>query len=316
MITGRRNGAGIAKGNGTAGRALPHAPCICSQCRKTFQEVVEKRKGVGANFQPQFGEIQQKLSQSRWQLLNGFLRIWNWGLVGGLLSPCAEGVEQQAEQARGSRNPAWVCLHLKTFACLEPGRVTWRSPMAVGGVAGFAACGTLRLPAGSFLLAASKCSLDRFLKYGRNQVVLVAGVKLAVLFCLSNRLTWGSLTPPSLKPIPANQSNASPDAEARCGLRLLASGLQCYSCNVMVGSRSVNTGCSSPEVITCPRSHQGFKHRFCIKMESVDTAVVRPKGLDAFPWNPELVAGWDVGQWCRLCFCSHRKGTAAWSPQS
>ncbi|KAM6430995.1 uncharacterized protein PHA67_001825 isoform 7-T12 [Liasis olivaceus] len=249
MITGRRNGAGIAKGNGTAGRALPHAPCICSQCRKTFQEVVEKRKGVGANFQPQFGEIQQKLSQSRWQLLNGFLRIWNWGLVGGLLSPCAEGVEQQAEQARGSRNPAWVCLHLKTFACLEPGRVTWRSPMAVGGVAGFAACGTLRLPAGSFLLAAT-------------------------------------------------------------------SGLQCYSCNVMVGSRSVNTGCSSPEVITCPRSHQGFKHRFCIKMESVDTAVVRPKGLDAFPWNPELVAGWDVGQWCRLCFCSHRKGTAAWSPQS
>ncbi|XP_025022557.1 uncharacterized protein LOC107326134 isoform X2 [Python bivittatus] len=101
-----------------------------------------------------------------------------------------------------------------------------------------------------------------------------------------------------------------------CFVPASASGLQCYGCNVMVGSRSVNTGCSSPEVITCPRSHQGFKHRFCIKIESVDAAVVQPKGLDAFPWNPELVAGWDVGQWCRLCFCSHRKGTAAWGPQS
>ncbi|XP_034283072.1 ly6/PLAUR domain-containing protein 1-like isoform X3 [Pantherophis guttatus] len=83
--------------------------------------------------------------------------------------------------------------------------------MAVFGVAGFVAGGTLRLLAGSFLLATT-------------------------------------------------------------------SGLQCYGCNVIVGSRSVNTGCSSPEVITCPRSHQGFKHRFCIKMESAVLGVLLTSG--------------------------------------
>ncbi|XP_034283073.1 uncharacterized protein LOC117671320 isoform X4 [Pantherophis guttatus] len=61
-------------------------------------------------------------------------------------------------------------------------------------------------------------------------------------------------------------------------MQLSASGLQCYGCNVIVGSRSVNTGCSSPEVITCPRSHQGFKHRFCIKMESAVLGVLLTSG--------------------------------------
>ncbi|XP_025022558.1 uncharacterized protein LOC107326134 isoform X3 [Python bivittatus] len=46
----------------------------------------------------------------------------------------------------------------------------------------------------------------------------------------------------------------------------------------MVGSRSVNTGCSSPEVITCPRSHQGFKHRFCIKIESAVLGILLTGG--------------------------------------
>ncbi|KYO23372.1 ly6/PLAUR domain-containing protein 1-like [Alligator mississippiensis] len=48
------------------------------------------------------------------------------------------------------------------------------------------------------------------------------------------------------------------------------SGLQCYSCNVIVGTKHVDAGCSSPEVVTCSHSHQGFKHRFCIKTESGD----------------------------------------------
>ncbi|XP_025917853.1 ly6/PLAUR domain-containing protein 1-like [Apteryx rowi] len=46
------------------------------------------------------------------------------------------------------------------------------------------------------------------------------------------------------------------------------SGLQCYGCNIIVGTRYVDMGCSNPEVVTCSRSHQGFKHRFCLKTES------------------------------------------------
>lgn len=46
------------------------------------------------------------------------------------------------------------------------------------------------------------------------------------------------------------------------------SGLQCYGCNIIVGTKNVDKGCSHPEVITCSHSHQGFKHRFCIKTES------------------------------------------------
>ncbi|KAM9522441.1 uncharacterized protein ACIB01_016118 isoform 1-T1 [Guaruba guarouba] len=47
------------------------------------------------------------------------------------------------------------------------------------------------------------------------------------------------------------------------------SGLQCYGCNIIVGTKNVDKGCSHPEVITCSHSHQGFRHRFCIKTESV-----------------------------------------------
>lgn len=51
------------------------------------------------------------------------------------------------------------------------------------------------------------------------------------------------------------------------------SGLQCYGCNIIVGTKYVDTGCSNPEVITCSHSHQGFKHRFCIKTESGESAL-------------------------------------------
>lgn len=50
------------------------------------------------------------------------------------------------------------------------------------------------------------------------------------------------------------------------------SGLQCYGCNIVVGTKNVDMGCSNPEVITCSQSHQGFKHRFCIKTESGECA--------------------------------------------
>lgn len=52
----------------------------------------------------------------------------------------------------------------------------------------------------------------------------------------------------------------------------LVSGLQCYGCNIVVGTKNVDMGCSNPEVITCSQSHQGFKHRFCIKTESGESA--------------------------------------------
>lgn len=52
----------------------------------------------------------------------------------------------------------------------------------------------------------------------------------------------------------------------------LVSGLQCYGCNIVVGTKNVDMGCSNPEVITCSQSHQGFKHRFCIKTESGECA--------------------------------------------
>ncbi|XP_059571995.1 ly6/PLAUR domain-containing protein 1 [Alligator mississippiensis] len=56
------------------------------------------------------------------------------------------------------------------------------------------------------------------------------------------------------------------------------SGLQCYSCNVIVGTKHVDAGCSSPEVVTCSHSHQGFKHRFCIKTESVVLGILLTSG--------------------------------------
>ncbi|KAM3911255.1 uncharacterized protein RB166_019954 [Leptodactylus fuscus] len=46
-------------------------------------------------------------------------------------------------------------------------------------------------------------------------------------------------------------------------------GLQCYSCNIISGTRYIDKGCTSPEVIACSQSHKGFKQRFCIKTESV-----------------------------------------------
>ncbi|KAM6047664.1 uncharacterized protein VSU04_012735 isoform 3-T4 [Chlamydotis macqueenii] len=58
----------------------------------------------------------------------------------------------------------------------------------------------------------------------------------------------------------------------------LVSGLQCYGCNIVVGNRNVDMGCSNPEVITCSHSHQGFKHRFCIKTESVVLGILLTSG--------------------------------------
>ncbi|XP_074083730.1 CD59B glycoprotein-like [Macrotis lagotis] len=67
-------------------------------------------------------------------------------------------------------------------------------------------------------------------------------------------------------------------AGSTCGLFLTlmmisffpaAQGLQCYACNVMVGTQHIDPGCSKPEIVTCSESHQGFKHKFCIKTESV-----------------------------------------------
>ncbi|KAM6047428.1 uncharacterized protein LJ206_018168 [Theristicus caerulescens] len=56
------------------------------------------------------------------------------------------------------------------------------------------------------------------------------------------------------------------------------SGLQCYGCNIIVGTKNVDMGCSNPEVITCSHSHQGFKHRFCIKTESVVLGILLTSG--------------------------------------
>ncbi|KAK2535346.1 hypothetical protein Q9233_003643 [Columba guinea] len=56
------------------------------------------------------------------------------------------------------------------------------------------------------------------------------------------------------------------------------SGLQCYGCNIIVGTKNVDMGCSKPEVITCSHSHQGFKHRFCIKTESVVLGILLASG--------------------------------------
>lgn len=65
----------------------------------------------------------------------------------------------------------------------------------------------------------------------------------------------------------------------------LVSGLQCYGCNIIVGTKYVDMGCSNPEVITCSHSHQGFKHRFCIKTESGESARLsaqsKPRSLAA-----------------------------------
>nr|XP_041575665.1 urokinase plasminogen activator surface receptor isoform X1 [Taeniopygia guttata] len=58
----------------------------------------------------------------------------------------------------------------------------------------------------------------------------------------------------------------------------LVSGLQCYGCNIVVGTKNVDMGCSNPEVITCSQSHQGFKHRFCIKTESVVLGILLTSG--------------------------------------
>ncbi|XP_026716528.1 ly6/PLAUR domain-containing protein 1-like [Athene cunicularia] len=57
-----------------------------------------------------------------------------------------------------------------------------------------------------------------------------------------------------------------------------ASALQCYGCNIIVGTKNVDRGCSNPEVITCSHSHQGFKHRFCIKTESVVLGILLTSG--------------------------------------
>ncbi|XP_050966705.1 uncharacterized protein LOC127165832 [Labeo rohita] len=57
-----------------------------------------------------------------------------------------------------------------------------------------------------------------------------------------------------------------------------ADGLQCYACNIVHNQRYVDVGCSSPEVITCSHSHKGFKHRFCIRTESVALGVMLTSG--------------------------------------
>ncbi|MCJ8748515.1 hypothetical protein PDJAM_G00165680 [Pangasius djambal] len=55
-------------------------------------------------------------------------------------------------------------------------------------------------------------------------------------------------------------------------------GLQCYGCNVIHGQKYVDVGCSKPEIITCTHSHKGFKHRFCIKTESMALGIVLTSG--------------------------------------
>ncbi|XP_065140400.1 uncharacterized protein [Paramisgurnus dabryanus] len=57
-----------------------------------------------------------------------------------------------------------------------------------------------------------------------------------------------------------------------------ADGLQCYACNIVHEQRYVDVGCSSPEVITCSHSHKGFKHRFCIRTESVALGIMLTSG--------------------------------------
>ncbi|TRY85580.1 hypothetical protein DNTS_010161 [Danionella cerebrum] len=57
-----------------------------------------------------------------------------------------------------------------------------------------------------------------------------------------------------------------------------ADGLQCYACNIVHNRRYVDVGCSRPEVITCSHSHKGFKHRFCIRTESVALGVTLTSG--------------------------------------
>lgn len=54
-------------------------------------------------------------------------------------------------------------------------------------------------------------------------------------------------------------------------------GLQCYGCNIILGQKYVDVGCSNPEVITCTHSHKGFKHRFCIKIESTALGIVQTR---------------------------------------
>ncbi|XP_038600626.1 CD59B glycoprotein-like [Tachyglossus aculeatus] len=57
-----------------------------------------------------------------------------------------------------------------------------------------------------------------------------------------------------------------------------AQGLQCYGCNIVIGTKSIDAGCSNPEIITCSHSHKGFKHRFCIKTESVVLRILLTSG--------------------------------------
>ncbi|XP_043914060.1 uncharacterized protein LOC122790598 [Protopterus annectens] len=62
------------------------------------------------------------------------------------------------------------------------------------------------------------------------------------------------------------------------GMYVLADGLQCYGCNIIVGTKYINKGCSNPEVITCSHYYKGFKHRFCIKTESMVSGVLLTSG--------------------------------------
>ncbi|XP_051513877.1 uncharacterized protein LOC127417729 [Myxocyprinus asiaticus] len=59
---------------------------------------------------------------------------------------------------------------------------------------------------------------------------------------------------------------------------LQADGLRCYACNIIHDQRYVDVGCSRPEVITCSHSHKGFKHRFCIRTESVALGIMLTSG--------------------------------------
>ncbi|KAM4664121.1 uncharacterized protein O3C94_012291 [Discoglossus pictus] len=58
----------------------------------------------------------------------------------------------------------------------------------------------------------------------------------------------------------------------------IVSGLQCYSCNIISGTKYIDMGCTKPEVITCSHSHKGFKQRFCIKTESVVLGILLTSG--------------------------------------
>ncbi|XP_062929216.1 prostate stem cell antigen-like isoform X2 [Mobula hypostoma] len=81
--------------------------------------------------------------------------------------------------------------------------------------------------------------------------------------------------------------------------------LQCYGCNLKTGSQEMDVGCSSPEQMTCSPSHQGFKHRFCIRIVSVVLGEVLASGCaTARQCQQEELPGVRI-QCCTSDLCNH-----------